>query len=57
MSIASPHEIFVRHTGKDGKSYVVVVMLEHSGSGGGNAAPVAKKIFELYFSRYHAKTP
>ena len=51
------HAWFTGFAPKQDPEVVVVVMLEHSGSGGGNAAPVAKKIFELYFSRYHAKTP
>ncbi len=34
---------------KDGKSYVVVVMVEHGGGGSSVAGPVAKKVYEHLF--------
>lgn len=34
---------------KDGKSYVVIVMVEHGGGGSKTAGPVAKKVYESLF--------
>lgn len=36
---------------KDGKSYVVVVMIEHGGGGSSVAGPVAKKIYQRLFGQ------
>jgi len=34
---------------KDGKSYVVVCMLEHGGHGGESAGPVVKAVYDYLF--------
>ena len=34
---------------KDGKSYVVVCMVEHGGHGGETAAPMVKAVFDYLF--------
>ena len=34
---------------KDGKSYVVIVMVEHGGGGSSVAGPVARKVYEYLF--------
>ena len=34
---------------KDGKEYVVVVMVEHGGGGGSVAGPVAQKVYTALF--------
>lgn len=43
------HAWFVGFTTSEDDSIVVCVMLEDAGSGGGSAAPVAKKIFDAYY--------
>lgn len=40
---------------KDGKSYVVVVMVEHGGGGSAVAGPVAKKIYQHLFDQDSGK--
>ena len=34
---------------KDGKSYVVIVMVEHGGGGSSVAGPVARKVYDYLF--------
>ena len=36
---------------KNGKTYVVVVMVEHGGGGSSVAGPVAKKVYEYLFDQ------
>lgn len=42
---------------KDGKSYVVVVMVEHGGGGSKVAGPVAKKVYEFLFGSDNGLPP
>ena len=42
---------------KDGKSYVVVVMVEHGGGGSSVAGPVAKKVYEHLFGPDSGQPP
>jgi penicillin-binding protein 2 len=52
------HEMTYRHRDhawltawgmKDGKTYVVVVMVEHGGGGSATAGPIVAKVFEALF--------
>ncbi|MDR1490257.1 MAG: penicillin-binding protein 2 [Desulfovibrio sp.] len=40
---------------KDGKTYAVVVMVEHGGGGGSTAGPVAAKVYDALFGPEHGR--
>jgi penicillin-binding protein 2 len=42
---------------KDGKTYVVVVMAEHGGSGSGTAGPITAKIYDALFGPVASPAP
>ena len=42
---------------KDGKTYVVVVMVEHGGGGSSTAGPIVAKVFEALFGPVNAAKP
>ncbi len=47
-----PHAWFIGWAGNRQKTVTVTVLLENSGHGGEVAAPIAGKIFKLYFRKY-----
>ena len=49
VNCATCHNNFEDHVAKDGKAYVVVVMVEHGGGGSSVAGPVAKKVYDQLF--------
>ena len=44
------HAWFVGFSGRENSEIAVIVFLEHGGKGGTDAAPLAKEIFEAYYS-------
>ena len=44
------HAWFVAYAPAERPEVVVVVLVEHGGHGGSEAAPIAKKLIEQYFS-------
>jgi penicillin-binding protein 2 len=42
---------------KDGKTYVVVVLAEHGGSGSGTAGPITVKVYDALFGPATAPAP
>jgi penicillin-binding protein 2 len=52
-----PHAWFAGFAPLDNPRIVLAVLVDHGGSGGGAAAPVAKAIFEKFFERLAAGPP
>jgi penicillin-binding protein 2 len=51
------HAIFVCYAPAEDPSIAVAVVMEHGGSGGADAAPVARYVLESYFGLSHAPLP
>jgi penicillin-binding protein 2 len=51
------HSWFVGFANKDNPEIAVVVFIEHGGTGGIAAAPLAKEVFAAYFEKRKQKTP
>ncbi|MCK5331707.1 MAG: penicillin-binding protein 2 [Candidatus Marinimicrobia bacterium] len=47
------HAWYIGWGEKDNQMLSVVILVENAGHGGDVAAPIARKIFELYFPKYH----
>jgi penicillin-binding protein 2 len=45
------HAWYTAYAPADDPEVVVTVLLEHSGGGGANAAPIAQKVLAAYFDR------
>ncbi|MBF0583651.1 MAG: penicillin-binding protein 2 [Magnetococcales bacterium] len=50
------HAMFVGYAPADKPEIAVAVIVEHGGGGGSNAAPVAKRVMDLYFAKQKGGT-
>jgi penicillin-binding protein 2 len=57
VNAIQPHAWFAGFAPLDNPRIVLAVLVDHGGSGGGAAAPVARAIFEKFFDRAVVETP
>lgn len=57
VNAIQPHAWFAGFAPLDGPRIVLAVLVDHGGSGGASAAPVARAIFEKFFDRSVVESP